>query len=239
MDEYELIMDTNMAPTLPMIIQSPIVLIPTDLPDSSDLAPVHAAVSMSTALMIIVFVAIIVFACYKRYKYRSSLMRVCFPLYPISRVLRGSYKSDIFVEVCRVSDGEIFWAHFKSVGAHPTQLTQTGKLNASKLSIQKFCCFRRLKVQDWNDVTITNIYGKVIQLPKKGSISIWTPNKIKSITPDEPYVIRILGRVLDQIMELPEPNEMDLRQEPTAPLASADDLAISYKPKTQTVQFRK
>ena len=65
-------------------------------------------------------------------------------------------------------------------------------------------------------------------MPTRGSVSVWTPTDLKSINPLEPYEIRILGRVLDLVMQLPESDILPIsrsRRYDTAPEPTALDFA--------------
>ena len=45
--------------------------------------------------------------------------------------------------------------------------------------------------------------GKPIRLPNLGRVSIWSSSDLFEINTTEQYQIRILGRVLDQIYDIP------------------------------------
>ena len=52
-----------------------------------------------TTILIIITLLAILYTIFKKCRYVSSLPRVCFPLYPFSTILRGTARTDIFVEV--------------------------------------------------------------------------------------------------------------------------------------------
>ena len=72
-----------------------------------------------TIILIIITLLAILYAIFKKCRYVSSLPRVCFPLYPFSTILRGTARTDIFVEVVNLASAEAMWAHFASVAVHP------------------------------------------------------------------------------------------------------------------------
>ena len=41
-----------------------------------------------------------------------TLFKYCFPFFPISRILKTSQRTDLFVEVTNVTKGNTVWAHF-------------------------------------------------------------------------------------------------------------------------------
>ena len=74
-----------------------------------------------TTILIIITLLAILYTIFKKCRYVSSLPRVCFPLYPFSMILRGTARTDIFVEVVNLASAEAMWAHFESVAVHPSQ----------------------------------------------------------------------------------------------------------------------
>ena len=39
-----------------------------------------------------------------------SIVKYCFPFFPISRILRGTHRMDLFVEVTNLMKGNTIWA---------------------------------------------------------------------------------------------------------------------------------
>ena len=138
---------------------------------------------------------------FKKCRYVSSLPRVCFPLYPFSRILRGTARTDIFVEVVNLASAEAMWAHFTSVAVHPSQLRITGYPRAYDMHIIKLCCCRQLQV-DWQNIILCDLDRNIIKLPALGKISLWSTNDLESIEANIPYQIRVYGRVLDLVIPL-------------------------------------
>ena len=48
-----------------------------------------------------------------------SIVKYCFPFFPILRILRGTHRTDLFVEVTNLMKGNTVWAHFTSTGYYP------------------------------------------------------------------------------------------------------------------------
>ena len=90
-----------------------------------------------TIILIIITLLAILYAIFKKCRYVSSLPRVCFPLYPFSTILRGTARTDIFVEIVNLASAEAMWAHFASVAVHPSQLRITGYPRAYDMHINK------------------------------------------------------------------------------------------------------
>ena len=118
-------------------------------------------------------------------RYVSSLPRVCFPLYPFSTILRGTARTDIFIEVVNLASAEAMWAHFASVAVHPSQLRITGYPNAYDMHIIKLCCCQQLQI-DWQNIILCNLDRNIIKLPALGKISLWSTNDLESIETNTP-----------------------------------------------------
>ena len=154
-----------------------------------------------TIILIIITLLAILYAIFKKCRYVSSLPRLCFPLYPFSTILRGTARTDIFVEVVNLASAEAMWAHFASVAVHPSQLRITGYPRAYDMHIIKLCCCRQLQV-DWQNIILCDLDRNIIKLPALGKISLWSTNDLESIEANIPYQIRVYGRVLDLVIPL-------------------------------------
>ena len=154
-----------------------------------------------TTILIIITLLAILYTIFKKCRYVSSLPRVCFPLYPFSIILRGTARTDIFVEVVNLASAEAMWAHFASVAVHPSQLWITGYLRAYDMHIIKLCCCRQLQV-DWQNIVLCDLDRKIIKLPALGKISLWSTNDLESIETNIPYQIWVYERVLDLVIPL-------------------------------------
>ena len=154
-----------------------------------------------TTILIIITLLAILYTIFKKCRYVSSLPRVCFPLYPFSTILRGTARTDIFVEVVNLASAEAMWAHFASVAVHPSQLRITGYPRAYDMHIIKLCCCRQLQI-DWQNIILCDLDRNIIKLPALGKISLWSTNDLESIETNIPYQIRVYGRVLDLVIPL-------------------------------------
>ena len=66
-----------------------------------------------TTLLIIITLLGILYTIFKKCRYVSSLPRVCFPLYPFSTILRGTARTDIFVEIVNLASAEAHVGAFR------------------------------------------------------------------------------------------------------------------------------
>ena len=154
-----------------------------------------------TTILIIITLLAILYTIFKKCRYVSSLPRVCFPLYPFSMILRGTTRTDIFVEVVNLALAEAMWVHFASVTVHPSQLRITGYPRAYDMHIIKLCCCRQLQI-DWQNIILCDLDRNIIKLPALGKISLWSTNDLESIETNIPYQIRVYRRVLDLVIPL-------------------------------------
>ena len=160
MDEYKFVNPSTAASafTLPPVYPEGFNFKPPTLPpDWGDkgaeghqrLVAKMSAWITSMYLIVIAILAIIYMHIFKKCRYVSSLPRVCFPLYPFNTILRGTARTDIFVEVVNLASAEAMWAHFATVAVHPSQLTNHRLPDsAMSMNIIKLCCCKQLQV-DW------------------------------------------------------------------------------------------
>ena len=90
-----------------------------DLEDIEGMQTTRQAISF----IVCATVAIIIFyQIFKRCCYTCSIIKYCFPFFPILRILRGTHRMDLFVEVTNLTKGNTMWAHCTSTGYYPTSI---------------------------------------------------------------------------------------------------------------------
>ena len=167
---------------------------PTLLPDWGDKGvegQQKLAAKMSawiTTILIIIALLAVIYMVFKKCRYVSSLPRVCFPLYPFSTILRGTTRTDIFVEVVNLASAEAMWAHFVTVAVHPSQLQIIEYLHAFDMHIIKLCCCRQLQI-DWQNIVLCDLDRNIVKLPALCKVSLWSTNDLESIEPNILYQI--------------------------------------------------
>ena len=67
-----------------------------------------------------IVVIIILYQIFKQCCYMHSIVKYCFPFFLISRILRGTHRMDLFVEVTNLTKGNTIWAHYTLTGYYPT-----------------------------------------------------------------------------------------------------------------------
>ena len=149
-----------------------------------------------TMILIIITLLAILYTIFKKCRYISSLPQVCFPLYlyPFSTILRGTVRTDIFVEIVNLASAEAMLVHFASMAVHPSQLRITGYPRVYDMHIIKLCCCRQLQI-DWQNIVLCDLDQNIMKLPTLGKISLWATNNLESIKTNIPYQIRVYGRV--------------------------------------------
>ena len=75
------------------------------------------------SFVVCVIVAIIIlYQIFKRCCYMCSIVKYCFPFFPLLRILRGTCRMDLFVEVTNLTKGNSIWAHYTLTGYYPTSI---------------------------------------------------------------------------------------------------------------------
>ena len=90
-----------------------------------DLREITAMEYVAQVIMIIVCITIVIivmYFCCMKCRHTCTIFKYCFPFLPISRIVRTSRCTDLFVEVTNVTKGNGIWAHFVSTGYFPTQI---------------------------------------------------------------------------------------------------------------------
>ena len=83
---------------------------------------------MQTTLQVISFIVwpivviIILYQIFKQCCYTHSIVKYCFPFFPILRILRRTCRTDLFVEVTNLMKGNTIWAHYTLAGYYPTSI---------------------------------------------------------------------------------------------------------------------
>ena len=112
--------------------QVPIFTLPPNFPHEEVITPHKIAISKSTIIVIILICLLVCMSLNCKYKCRSSVIRVCFPVYPLSKIIRGKYHTDIFIEVTNTTTCQTLWPHLSKVAVYPSQLYLGRKLIAIK-----------------------------------------------------------------------------------------------------------
>ena len=127
-------------------------------------------------IMIIVCIAIvliIMYFCCMKCRHTHTIFKYCFLFLPISRIVRTSRRSDLFVEVTNVTKGNGIWAHFVSTGCLPTPIQLSRPIQKDDVQIGTICCiFKWIRI-NWSSINVTGISDTMITMPDMACFYIY------------------------------------------------------------------
>ena len=88
--------------------------------DLEDIEGMQTMIQVISFILCAIVVIIILYQIFKQCHYTHSNVKYCFPFFPILRILRGTHRTDLFVEVTNLTKGNTIWAHYISTGYYPT-----------------------------------------------------------------------------------------------------------------------
>ena len=68
------------------------------------------------------------------------IVKYCFPFFSILRILRGTHRTNLFMEVTNLMKGNTVWAHFTSTGYYPILIRLLRQIPKEKVHIDTSCC---------------------------------------------------------------------------------------------------
>ena len=158
-------------------------------------------------IMIIVCIAIVIIIMYfycTKCRHTRTIFKYCFPFLPISRIVRTSRCTYLFVEVTNSTKGNGIWAHFVSTGCFPTQIQLLRPIQKDDVQIETVCCmFKWIRI-NWSSINVTGISRTIINMPDTAFVSIFMDNDLTHIT-DDHFEIKLIARLLDQMYVIPVP----------------------------------
>ena len=173
----------------------------------NDLREITAMEYVVQVILIIVCIAIVIivmYFCCTKCRHTHTVFKYCFPFLPISRIVRTSRRTDLFVEVTNVTKGNGIWAHFVSTGHFPSQIQLSRPIQKDDVQIETVCCiFKRIRI-NWLSINITGISGTMITMPDTAYVSIFMDNDLTHITEDH-FEIKLIARLLDQMYVVQPP----------------------------------
>ena len=133
-----------------------------------------------------------------------SIVKYCFPFFPISRILRVTHRIDLFVEVTNLTKGNTIWAHYTLTGYYPTSIRLSPQIPKENVHITtSWCCFKAMHI-DLDNTIVKGISGIKIDMPSDAKVSIFTDNDLTHIN-DNHFEINLMARLLNQIYVVPIP----------------------------------
>ena len=87
-----------------------------------------------------------------------SIVKYCFPIFPILRIFKGAHRKDLFVEITNLMKDNTIWAYYTSTGYYPTLIKlsrQVPKINVCITT--RACCFKTMHI-DWDNTDKISMY---------------------------------------------------------------------------------
>ena len=119
------------------------IKIPEDEQIVKDLQEIESMKLVVQVIMVIVCIIIafiVLYYCCKKCRHTCTLFKYCFPFLPISRMLRTSCRTDLFVEVTNLTKGNTVWVHFTATGYFPTNIHLSRPILKESVRIETRCC---------------------------------------------------------------------------------------------------
>ena len=108
--------------------------------DLQEIESMQLIVQVIMVIVCIIVAFIVLYYCCKKFRHTCTLFKYCFPFLPISRILRTSRRTDLFVEVTNVMIGNTVWAHFMATGYFPTNIHLSRPVPKESVRIETHCC---------------------------------------------------------------------------------------------------
>ena len=172
--------------------------------DLREITTMEYVVQIIMIIVCIAIVIIIMYFCCTKCRHTCTIFKYCFPFLPISRIVRTSRRTDLFVEVTNITKGNGIWAHFISTRCFPTQIQLSRLIQKDDVQIETICCiFIQIRI-NWSSINVTGISRTIINMPDTAFVSIFTDNDSTHIM-DNHFEIKLIARLLDQMYVIPAP----------------------------------
>ena len=116
--------------------------------------------------------------------------------------MRGTHRTDLFMEVTNFMKGNTVWAHFTLTGYYSTSIKLSRQIPKEKVHIDTSCCCFKMMHIDWDNTVVTGISGIKIEIPTEAKVSIFTNNDLTHIN-DDHFEINLVACLLNQIYVVP------------------------------------
>ena len=125
-----------------------------------------------------------------------SIVKYCFPFFPILRILRGTNRMDLFVEVTNLMKGNTIWVHNTLTGYYPLSIRLSQQILKENVCITtSWCCFKTMHIY-WDNIMVMGISGIKIDMPSNAKVPIFTDNNLTHIN-DDHFEINLIARLLN------------------------------------------
>jgi len=163
---------------------------------SGSISPFHYIQIVTMSIVAFYFLSKAFYKLYIAIKGRAGdFWTACFPLYPVSRFLRGDCQTDLYLQVMQVSNAKVLWAHVTQVAYHPNALTFIGSLDTPDLHYTHGClCLHWIDI-NWSNTQLVNHLGHPITLPRRAFVSVHDTG-LHALDRYTPYEITLHARYL-------------------------------------------
>ena len=172
--------------------------------DLQEIKSMQLEVQVIMVIICIIIAFIVLCYCCKKFRHTRTLLKYCFPFLPISRMLRTSCRTDLFIEVTNLMKDNTVWVHFTATGYFPTNINLSRHTQKESVRIETHCCIFKGMIIDWINTEVTGISGIRIEMPNEAKISNFTDNNLTHIT-DDHFEINLIVQLLDKIYVIPSP----------------------------------
>ena len=104
--------------------------------DLREITAMEYVVQVIMNIVCIAIVLIIMYFCCMKCRHTRTIFKYCYPFLLISRIVRTSRHTDLFVEVANVTKGNGIWAHFVLTGCFPTQIQLSRPIQKDDVQIE-------------------------------------------------------------------------------------------------------
>ena len=184
--------------------------------DLREITMMEYVVQVIMIIVCIAIVLIIMYCCCMKCRHTRTIFKYCFPFLLISRIVRTSRCTDLFVEVTNVTKGNGIWAHFVLTGCFPAQIQLSRPMQKDDVHIETVCIFKQIRI-NWSNINVTGISETTINMPEMAYVSIFMDNDLTRIMEDH-FEVKLIARLLDQ-MYVVQPPVFPLRYDDAPPSA--------------------
>ena len=88
--------------------------------DLEDIKGMQITIQVISFTACAIVAIIMLYQIFKRCHYMHSIVKYCFPFFLTLRILRGTHRTDSFMEVTNLMKGNTMWMHYTLTGYYPT-----------------------------------------------------------------------------------------------------------------------
>ena len=108
--------------------------------DLQEIKSMQLVLQVIMVIVCIIIAVIVLYYCCKKCRHIRTLFKYCFPFLPISRMLRTSHRTDLFIEVTNLMKGNTVWVHFTATSYFPTNIPLSRPILKQSVRIETRCC---------------------------------------------------------------------------------------------------